>query len=89
MKLRSKIIINDNISEFLNNLDLSDGNFDSFSNSDILCNDEIIISDIKNNKFNNNKKEEIKNIVQINNTTNDLTDKEKIVIEALNLIKII
>ena len=84
MKLRSKIIINDNISEFLNNLDLSDGNFDAFINSDILCNDEIIISDIKNNKINNNKKEEIQNIVQINNTTNDLTDKEKIVIEALS-----
>ena len=84
MKLRSKIIIKDNISEFLNNLDLSDGNFDDFINSDILCNDEIIISDIKNNKINNNKREEIPNIVQINTATNDLADKEKIVIEALS-----
>jgi hypothetical protein len=59
MKLRSKIIINDNISEFINNFDLSDGNFDAFINSDILYNDEIIISDLKNNKINISKKEEI------------------------------
>ena len=85
MKLRSKIIINDNISEFINNLDLSDGNFDAFINSDILYNDEIIISDLKSNKINISKNEEIeKKNVQINNRINDLTDKEKIVIEALS-----
>ena len=85
MKLRSKIIINDNISEFINNFDLSDGNFDAFINSDILYNDEIIISDLKSNKINNSKNEEIeKKNVQINNRINDLTDKEKIVIEALS-----
>jgi hypothetical protein len=59
MKLRSKIIINDNISEFINNFDLSDGNFDAFINSDILYNDEIIISDLKSNKINISKNEEI------------------------------
>ena len=85
MKLRSKIIINDNISEFINNFDLSDGNFDAFINSDILYNDEIIISDLKSNKINISKNEEIeKKNVQINNRINDLTDKEKIVIEALS-----
>ena len=89
MKLRSKIIIKDNLSEIIDdNFEINESNLnlfnDTFINSDLLINDEILTSELKNDKINNAKiKEEIKNN-NLNNTTGELTDKEKIVIEALN-----
>ena len=89
MKLRSKIIINDNISDLIeNNIfnEINEGNLNLFNdaliNSDILSNDEILNPEIKNNKV-NEKKEETKKNISIN-LLGDLTDKEKIVIDALN-----
>ena len=89
MKLRSKIIINDNISDLIeNNIfnEINEGNLNLFNdaliNSDILSNDEILNPEIKNNKVNEKKEETQKNISI--NLLGDLTDKEKIVIDALN-----
>ena len=48
MKLRSKIIINDNLSDFIGN-NLFD---DTFINSDIFSNNVILNTDLKNNKIN-------------------------------------
>ena len=57
MKFRSKIIINDNISDLIeNNIfnEINEGNLNLFNdaliNSDILSNDEILNPEIKNNK---------------------------------------
>ena len=89
MKLRSKIIIKDNLSEFIdNNFEISESNLnlfnDAFINSDLLINDEILTSELKDDTINNAKiDKEIKNNNLIN-STGELTDKEKIVIEALN-----
>ena len=78
MKLRSKIIINDNLSDFIEN-NLFDN---TFINSDIFENNEILSNDLKNNKINNDKKEETQKNSFIAPTGNNI-DKEKIVIEAL------
>ena len=78
MKLSSKIIINDNLSDFIEN-NLFD---DAFINSDIFTNNEILNNDLKNNKFNNDKKEETQKNPFIAPAGN-IIDKEKIVIEAL------
>ena len=78
MKLRSKIIINNNLSDFIEN-NLFD---DTFINSDIFENNEILNNDLKNNKINNDKKEETQKNPFIAPTGNNI-DKEKIVIEAL------
>lgn len=90
IKKNHKIIINDNncISELTeDNFDINEGNLnffnDAFINSDILCNDDLLISDIKNNQINNKKDQEIQKN-NLTNIANDLTDKEKIVIEALS-----
>ena len=89
MKLRSKIIIKDNLSELIdNNFEINENNLnlfnDTFINSDLLINDEILTSELKSDKINNVKiGEEIKNNNLVN-STGELTDKEKIVIEALN-----
>ena len=78
MKLSSKIIINDNLSDFIEN-NLFD---DAFINSDIFTNNEILNNDLKNNKINNDKKEETQKNAFIAPAGN-IIDKEKIVIEAL------
>ena len=78
MKLSSKIIINDNLSDFIEN-NLFD---DAFINSDIFTNNEILNNDLKNNKINNGKKEETQKNPFIAPAGN-IIDKEKIVIEAL------
>ena len=78
MKLSSKIIINDNLSDFIEN-NLFD---DAFINSDIFTNNEILNNDLKNNKINNDKKEENQKNAFIAPAGN-IIDKEKIVIEAL------
>ena len=78
MKLSSKIIINDNLSDFIEN-NLFD---DAFINSDIFTNNEILNNDLKNNKINNDKKEETQKNPFIAPAGN-IIDKEKIVIEAL------
>ncbi len=78
MKLSSKIIINDNLSDFIEN-NLFD---DAFINSDIFTNNEILNNDLKNNKINNDKKEETQKNPFIASAGN-IIDKEKIVIEAL------
>ena len=78
MKLSSKIIINDNLSDFIEN-NLFD---DAFINSDIFTNNEILNNDLKNNKINNDKKEETQYNPFIAPAGN-IIDKEKIVIEAL------
>ena len=78
MKLSSKIIINDNVSDFIEN-NLFD---DAFINSDIFTNNEILNNDLKNNKINNDKKEETQKNPLIAPAGN-IIDKEKIVIEAL------
>ena len=78
MKLSSKIIINDNLSDFIEN-NLFD---DAFINSDIFTNNEILNNDLKNNKINNDKKEETQKNPLIAPAGN-IIDKEKIVIEAL------
>ena len=78
MKLSSKIIINDNLSDFIEN-NLFD---DAFINSDIFTNNEILNNDLKNNKINNDKKEENQKSAFIASAGN-IIDKEKIVIEAL------
>ena len=78
MKLSSKIIINDNLSDFIEN-NLFD---DAFINSDIFTNNEILNNDLKNNKINNDKKEENQKNAFIAPAEN-IIDKEKIVIEAL------
>ena len=78
MKLSSKIIINDNLSDFIEN-NLFD---DAFITSDIFTNNEIINNDLKNNKINNDKKEETQKNPFIAPAGN-IIDKEKIVIEAL------
>ena len=87
MKLRSKIIINDGLPEFIeNNLGINENNpnlfDDSFINSDIFINNEILNKDSKNNKINNEKKEETLNNPFMTPIGN-IIDKEKIVIEAL------
>ena len=78
MKLSSKIIINDNFTDFIEN-NLFD---DAFINSDIFTNNEILNNDLKNNKINNDKKEENQKNAFIAPAGN-IIDKEKIVIEAL------
>ena len=78
MKLSSKIIINDNFTDFIEN-NLFD---DAFINSDIFTNNEILNNDLKNNKINNDKKEETQKNAFIAPAGN-IIDKEKIVIEAL------
>ena len=78
MKLSSKIIINDNLTDFIEN-NLFD---DAFINSDIFTNNEILNNDLKNNKINNDKKEETQKNPFIAPAGN-IIDKEKIVIEAL------
>ena len=78
MKLSSKIIINDNLSDFIEN-NLFD---DAFINSDIFTNNEILNNDLINNKINNDKKEETQKNAFISPAGN-IIDKEKIVIEAL------
>ena len=78
MKLSSKIIINDNLSDFIEN-NLFD---DAFINSEIFTNNEILNNDLKNNKINNDKKEENQKNAFIAPAGN-IIDKEKIVIEAL------
>ena len=78
MKLSSKIIINDNLSDFIEN-NLFD---DAFINSEIFTNNEILNNDLKNNKINNDKKEETQKNAFIAPAGN-IIDKEKIVIEAL------
>ena len=78
MKLSSKIIINDNLSDFIEN-NLFD---DAFINSDIFTNNEILNNDLKNNKINNDKKQENQKSAFIASAGN-IIDKEKIVIEAL------
>ena len=78
MKLSSKIIINDNFTDFIEN-NLFD---DAFINSDIFTNNEILNNDLKNNKINNDKKEETQKNPFIAPAGN-IIDKEKIVIEAL------
>ena len=78
MKLSSKIIINDNLSDFIEN-NLFD---DAFINSDIFTNNEILNNDLINNKINNDKKEETQKNAFIAPAGN-IIDKEKIVIEAL------
>ena len=78
MKLSSKIIINDTLSDFIEN-NLFD---DAFINSDIFTNNEILNNDLKNNKINNDKKEETQKNPFIAPAGN-IIDKEKIVIEAL------
>ena len=78
MKLSSKIIINDNLSDFIEN-NLFD---DAFINSDIFTNNEILNNDLKNNKINNDKKQETQKNPFIAPAGN-IIDKEKIVIEAL------
>ena len=78
MKLSSKIIINDNLSDFIEN-NLFD---DAFINSEIFTNNEILNNDLINNKINNDKKEETQKNPFIAPAGN-IIDKEKIVIEAL------
>ena len=87
MNLRSRIIIKDNIADFIeNNLEFYENNLNLFDNdfiySDILSNEEILSSDLENNKVNNDKKEDNKNN-KANNISGDLIDKEKIVLDAL------
>ena len=78
MKLSSKIIINDNFTDFIEN-NLFD---DAFINSEIFTNNEILNNDLINNKINNDKKEETQKNAFIAPAGN-IIDKEKIVIEAL------
>ena len=89
MKLRGKIIINDDLSEFIDNFDLNENNLnlldDVFISSDIFSNNEILSSDLKNNIINNEKKEETKKNPFINPLENFI-NKEKIVIEALSFL---
>ena len=86
MKLRSKIIINDNtLSDFIgNNFELNEDLFnDTFINSGIFKNNEKLNSSLKNNEINNDKNEETQKNPFIHPFENFI-DKEKIVIEALS-----